>query len=102
MMVFVDGENLVNRYQSMLQDGRESEDGVQHLPDTYVWVSLLSPIDPSWHYVIRATYYTYAVGDDDAILKRSEEIASLRPVGLLGMHSITRFPLTIDPQRVMS
>jgi hypothetical protein len=90
MMAFVDGENLVARYQDMLKNGRTRCDGVQHCVDTYVWVSHpgLSPIVPGWNYMIRATYYTYATGDNDFIHKVSEKIASLRPLASLEL-SIT-------------
>ena len=38
MMVFVDGENLVGRYQAMLDDGRAAGNGVEHRKDVYAWI----------------------------------------------------------------
>ncbi|MBT9567166.1 MAG: NYN domain-containing protein [Thiobacillus sp.] len=70
MMVFIDGENLVARYQSMVESGRRPLDYVRHRKDTYVW-SFLS-VEPKLNVVSRATYYTYAIGSADLI----DEIAS--------------------------
>ena len=36
MMGFIDGENLVMRYQSMLKQGHVPTSGVQHINDTFV------------------------------------------------------------------
>jgi len=76
MMVFVDGENLVFRYQAMLEEGREPRDDVNHEKDAYVWQS--NTVRPGLNHVIRAWYYTYAVGDDSKIFEITEKIKSLR------------------------
>jgi hypothetical protein len=35
--LFVDGENLVMRYQAMVQNGKRPKRGVVHIPDVFVW-----------------------------------------------------------------
>jgi uncharacterized LabA/DUF88 family protein len=75
MMVFADGENIVFRYQDLLSKGREPAD-VYHVPDVVAWTP--DAVRPDLHHVIRATYYTSAVGDEQKILQVSEAIRSLR------------------------
>lgn len=63
-MVFVDGENLVFRYQEMLKAGYvPRDDALAHERDTFVWHSSFTHLAQN-HEIIRATYYTYAVGDE--------------------------------------
>ena len=75
MMVFVDGENLVFRYQAMLEEGREPRGEVNHEKNTYVWQP--NTVRPGLNHVIRAWYYTYAVGDDIKASEITEKIKSL-------------------------
>lgn len=63
MMIFIDGENLVCRYQSMLKKGLIPQPGLCHESDIYVW-SINGLRVPSGHEIIRAYYYTSLVGDD--------------------------------------
>jgi len=59
--VFIDGENLVARYQQMLEEGWRVEDGVVHEKDVFVWhpdVTCTGMME-----VIRASYYTSVQGD---------------------------------------
>ncbi len=75
MMVFVDGENLVMRYQSMLGKGATPRADVTHVPNVFVWSS-----DSIWrqqHVVLRVSYYTYAVGSHDRIEEIEREIKAL-------------------------
>ena len=65
MMVFVDGENLVFRYQEMIKSGRKPRDLVSHEEDVFVWASAC--VKPGYHQVTRATYYTYASGSQETI-----------------------------------
>jgi len=60
MMVFVDGENLVARFQAMLDAGHRPSHEVRHRRDVYAW----SPgtVWPGLNVVRRATFYTYVVG----------------------------------------
>ena len=60
--IFVDGENLVFRYQEMCTAGRTPKAGIIHIPDVFVWHSGITQsgdID-----LLRVGYYTSAVGDD--------------------------------------
>ena len=76
MMVFVDGENLVHRYQDMLS-GRTPQSGVIHEKDKLVWTP--KAVDPGPHpiNIIRASYYTYVVGDDDRVSEIESKIRGL-------------------------
>lgn len=75
MMVFVDGENLVARYQAMLKNGQTPANGVRHRRDVYAW----SPhaVWPGVHVVGRATLYTYVTGNDKLLCEVTTEIQSL-------------------------
>jgi uncharacterized protein (TIGR00288 family) len=75
MMVFVDGENLVQRYQDMVSKGRKPRLHLPYLPDIYVWHP--DTVEPGLHHVIRAIYYTYAFGSEDRITEIKEEIKKL-------------------------
>ena len=74
-MVFIDGENLVLRYQAMLTEGRIPNDDVRHERDTYVWAS--GTVVPPYHTIARATYYTYAQGCDEKVLKICDDIRNM-------------------------
>src|SRR4051794_22089694 len=62
---FVDGENLVFRYQAMLAEGRQPRAGVIHVQDVFVWHPDITTT--SIMNVVRVNYYTSMVGDDYAI-----------------------------------
>ena len=73
---FVDGENLVFRYQEMLSAGRKPLPGVVHLPDVLVWhpsVTKYSAFGGT-----RVCYYTSVVGDDAAVAATKAEIAKIQ------------------------
>jgi uncharacterized LabA/DUF88 family protein len=73
-MAFVDGENLVFRYQSMKKT-RTPAAGVAHYPDVFAWSPLSYPMTSQFDLdVVRASYYTSMVGDDDEIEKVTREI----------------------------
>ena len=75
MMVFIDGENIVARYQSMLDAGRQPVDGVQHQKDVFAWV--YRAVWPGLNVVQRATLYTYVVGDEIAANEAATAIQTL-------------------------
>ena len=75
MMAFIDGENMVARYQAMLESGLKPYDHVKHHRDVYVW--LPGVIWPALNVVLRATYYTYIVGNEEATLGASEAIRAM-------------------------
>lgn len=64
-MGFVDGENLVCRYQDMIRAGRNPNvSSISHIKDVYVWHPNMA-INPQK--MVRVNYYASAVGDDDRI-----------------------------------
>ena len=75
MMVFIDGENIVARYQAMLQSGRQSNDDVQYRKDVFAWVD--RAVLPGLNVVQRATLYTYVVGDEIAANDAATAIQTL-------------------------
>jgi hypothetical protein len=62
MMIFVDGENLVFRYQAMISKGWVPRtDEVTHIPDVLIWQSSFAHgigLDE----VLRATYLLHICG----------------------------------------
>ena len=74
MMVFIDGENLVFRFQDML-DGRVPRENVSHIQDAVAWEAQV--VTPMMHNIIRATYYTYVVGDDQKLDEVAGDIKRL-------------------------
>lgn len=75
MMVFVDGENLVARYQALLKDGRTPNPEVRHRQDVFAWST--GAVWPGMNIVQRVTYYTYAVGSEEVVLNVANEIRAL-------------------------
>ena len=65
VLAFVDGENLVCRYQAMLDAGRIGRSDVTHIQDSFVW----SPRVTRWSDMdlLRVQYYTSVVGDDQRV-----------------------------------
>lgn len=72
-MVFVDGENLVFRYQAMLAAGKTPCKEVVHIPDVFVW----HPNITDWCYmdVMRVYFYSSVVGDDQKLAASKAAIA---------------------------
>ncbi len=86
--MFVDGENLVLRYQEMLGSGRvprtitvsygplggtEKRPLVKHLPNCFVWSSLT--FADGGADLLRINYFTSVVGDDQRVSEMAAEIA---------------------------
>lgn len=67
MRVYVDGENLTLRFQSMRKKGYvpKPETAANHILDTFVWAA--ATVNNRHHVVDRATYYTAIRGDADAL-----------------------------------
>ncbi|ADE36618.1 NYN domain-containing protein [Methanohalophilus mahii] len=78
MMVFIDGENLVFNYLSLLKNGKVPNDPVQHEKDVFVW-HINSVVNPQFHEIIRANYYTYITGSDETIIDQIKKLAYARP-----------------------
>lgn len=73
LMIFVDGENLVSRFESLLKKGRKPRGGVVHEPQTFVWSPAF--VARGEYVVQRAIYYASVVGD---AARRSEVEDTLR------------------------
>lgn len=72
-LIFIDGENLVFRFQEMLGSGRVKTSDTVHIPDAFVWhpkISEWSEMD-----VIRVSYYTSVQGDDSKLADISRRIS---------------------------
>jgi uncharacterized LabA/DUF88 family protein len=76
MMVFIDGENITMRFQDMIAKGKKPRTSVFYEKDIYVWDPAITKIVGK-HEIIRATYYTYVVGDDDRLKQISNVIKTL-------------------------
>ena len=76
VIAFVDGENLVCRYQGMLAAGRIAKPDVVYIRDSFVW----SPHVTRWTVMdlIRVSYYTSVVGDDQKVAEVSRCISQTR------------------------
>jgi len=72
-MAFIDGENLTMRYQAMLTKGNVPLVDTVSVTDVLAWnpkaINAFSFVE-----LLRATYYTYAVGTDEQIEKWKTEI----------------------------
>lgn len=74
VQVFVDGENLVMRYQAMIAAGAKPKKDVVHVPDSFVWhpgITTWSCMD-----IQRVTYYTSTTGDQVKLDDLRSKIAS--------------------------
>lgn len=63
IMYFIDGENIVIRYQDMVRKGFEPHSNVIHEPDIFVWSPQIS--SPGINQLVRAYYYASVTGDTD-------------------------------------
>lgn len=78
MMGFIDGENIVSRYQAMLAAGRQPSNAtLYHRPDVYVWNRLALYYVNHGHETVSVTYYTSAVADHDEIETIEQELRVL-------------------------
>lgn len=74
VVAFVDGENLVLRYQDTLGSGRQPRSEVVHQKDRFVWspdVTLWTEMD-----LVRINYYAMVVGDTNAVEGVEREISN--------------------------
>lgn len=76
LMAFIDGENLTMRYQNMVQQGRTPLKNNVYVPDVFVWNPGAVNIEAHCE-ILRATYYTYAVGDDAHIKQWTDELKAI-------------------------
>src|SRR5262245_23353904 len=74
VIAFADGENLVFRFQAMLDGGRVARGDISHIRDAFVWspqLTLWSEMD-----LIRVQYYTSVVGDEQKVADVENKIAA--------------------------
>ena len=78
VLAFVDGENLVCRFQAIKEAGRVPKPEVIHETDSFVWV----PEITRWTMMdlIRVTYYTSVVGDGEKVRAIEGKISNTRYV----------------------
>jgi len=73
-IVLIDGENILFRFQEMLESGKVVNSDVTHIEDRVLWnPNMLT----SCYDILRISYYTTVVGDNDAVTTLSNEIAAL-------------------------
>ena len=88
VMFFIDGENLVCRYQDMLKNGYEPNPAILHEENVYVWHS--DVIRANVGNIIRVNYYTSAQATEEKIYSLTEDIKKIEyhyqgpPVGTGG------------------
>ena len=94
MMVFIDGENLVKRFEKQVADGQTPRsDNFTHVKGSLVW-------HPSFVFgngtyeIIRVTYYTSVIGSDEAVEKLQDEIKNLS----FGRHANSTLPNRVTPK----
>lgn len=75
VMFFIDGENLVLRYQDMLEQEYQPLNKIKHEKDVYVWHS--DVIRANVGNIIRVNYYTSAQGTETKIDSLSEDIKKI-------------------------
>ncbi|MFQ6028863.1 MAG: NYN domain-containing protein [Dehalococcoidia bacterium] len=100
MMAFIDGENLVMRYQDMVKRGKAPKPHPEmlHLQDVCLWHP--GSFKPQTHDVIRATYYTYVVGDDPKVAEVEDAIKQLGFQSNLGTQRVfTLYPKVFKKPR---
>lgn len=73
--IFVDGENLVFRYQDLLRSGRVPRKEVIHLQDVFVWKPGLLPTEVLQ--VDRLTYYTFVAGEEALVARTIDQIREI-------------------------
>ena len=95
MMVFIDGENLVFRFQEMCKKWQVNESfmpNVSYHKDVYVWVAHMLPC-VGMHEVIRCTLYTYLQGSEEDM---REVEAKIRKLSFCG-HKNSLLPNQMTP-----
>lgn len=75
-IVFIDGENLVARYQEMLREGAKPKNEVIHKKDEFLWHPGIAILTGCM--VKRIGFYTTKTGDSNAILELANEISETR------------------------
>jgi len=74
--MFVDGENIVFRYQEMLLSEIVPNSDIIHYKDIFLWHPNLTK--QTWHNLIRVNYYTSMVASEENICEMKEKISNIR------------------------
>ncbi len=93
IMVFIDGDNLVFRYQEMLKKGYvPRDDMLVHEQDVFVWSPTFTHLAKN-HEILRLTYYTYVTGDDHKVEAVRESMRSQK----FNKHMAPLMPNSVTP-----
>src|SRR5436309_2979919 len=79
-MSFVDGENLVFRFQDMLDQGRKQNPSIQYRKDVYVWHQHMTG-DYFKGQFVRANYYTHVAGPPEMVDTVRDELGKITTDG---------------------
>lgn len=90
MMVFIDGENLVRRYEDMKKK-YVHKPSVVHRNNVYAWHP--HTIEHSLHEILRATYYTSSTGNDEVHQQIRDEIRKME----FPKHYLSGLPTSLSP-----
>ena len=74
-ILFIDGENLVFRYQAEVTAGRIPADGVIHEPDCFVWHPGITTV--SQFGLFRVCYYTTVVGSEERVEESKQKLSKI-------------------------
>ena len=75
-MIFIDGENLQTRFETMLKGGRKPTEGTVHSEGRFLWHPNIPALFQGS--VIRVSYYTSYYGDDDSIFSIRSDISKIQ------------------------
>lgn len=92
-LIFVDGENLVFRYQEMLKAGRKPKASTIHIPDCFVWNEHI--FDGHFWKIKRLSYYTSVVGDDSYVRLIRQQISKVQ-FKVVYERDISNFGITMN------
>lgn len=81
-LIFVDGENIVFRYEEMVKEGHIPRPDNIHIPGCFVWNQRVLN-DHLWR-IKRLSYYTSVVGDDDRVRTVRQKISATQFVCITG------------------
>lgn len=97
MMAFIDGENLLCRFQDLKNNKRLRPDrNVRYEENLYVWHP--ETIKPNLNIVLRAYYYISIVGDDKKIREMQENIKNLTFRQSHMVEKFAKVPSTLYPK----
>ncbi|MHC5756963.1 NYN domain-containing protein [Nostoc sp.] len=100
VMLFIDGENMVCRYQAMITQGLVPKQPEIHFhdKDVYIWTPLKIFTEESEYHneIIRAYYYTSVIGDD---IKLNSVFNNMKNIQILATTPQTLYPVIFKKVR---